>query len=58
MKANVSAKIASGATNSLFVNYESLYWPYNKTELRNNPDLKQKAYYGASDDDDKFQQNK
>lgn len=58
VKANVSAKIASGATNSLFVNYESLYWPYNKTELRNNPDLKQKAYYGASDDDDKFQQNK
>lgn len=58
VKLNVSAKIASGATNSLFINYESLYWPYNKTELRNNPDLQQKPYYGANDDDDKFKQNK
>lgn len=39
--------------SGLFSNYESLYWPYNKTELKSNTVLKQKPYYGNSDDDDK-----
>lgn len=52
---NVQAKISSGATKSLFLNYESLFWPYNKTEVRNNDALPQKSYYGNDDDEDNFQ---
>ena len=37
----------------LFVNYESLFWPYNKTELKANTALKQKTFYGDSDGEDK-----
>ena len=54
----VPAKISSGSTKSLYLNYESLFWPYNKTELRNNPDLTQKPFYGNADDDDNYQLTK
>ncbi|MCQ2196534.1 MAG: RagB/SusD family nutrient uptake outer membrane protein [Bacteroidaceae bacterium] len=57
IKNNVPAKISSGATKTLYLNYESLFWPYNKKELRNNPDLKQKPFYGADDDEDNFKLN-
>lgn len=41
------AKIAAGSGGAkLFVNYEALYWPYNRHEVINNPDLEQKSYYG------------
>lgn len=54
IKGNVSAKSSSGSSSSLFTNYESLFWPYNKDELKNNPLLKQKAYYGSSDEEGSF----
>lgn len=55
VKKHVSAKISSGSSKSLFLNYESLYWPYNKREIRNNPDLDQKPYYGVDGDEDDFE---
>lgn len=45
-QAQCPAKIAAGGGAKLFVNYEALYWPYNRHEVINNPDLKQKPYYG------------
>lgn len=57
IKANVPAKITSGATSSLYLNYESLFWPYNKHELRNNPNLEQKPYYGVDDEEDSHKLN-
>ncbi|MBQ0019160.1 MAG: RagB/SusD family nutrient uptake outer membrane protein [Bacteroidales bacterium] len=57
IRGNVSAKISSGGSKALFLNYESLFWPYAKKEVRNNPDLNQKSYYGADDDDDNFKLN-
>ncbi len=56
IRARVSAKGTSSSSN-LFVNYESLYWPYNKTEVKNNGLLDQKPYYG-DDDDDSFTSTK
>lgn len=51
VRGKVHAKgTASSAT--LFLNMESLYWPYNKTELKANPDLHQKSFYAGMDDDD------
>ncbi len=57
IKASVPAKISSGSTKTLYLNYESLFWPYNKKELRNNPALKQKPFYGTDDDEDNFKLN-
>ncbi len=58
IRARVSAKGSSGAATSLFANYESLYWPYNKTEINNNGLLNQKPYYGSGGDDDSFSSTK
>lgn len=52
IKARVSAKVSSGGSKGLFLNYESLYWPYNKEELIVNPELTQKPFYKGSDDSD------
>ncbi|MDE5786934.1 MAG: RagB/SusD family nutrient uptake outer membrane protein, partial [Bacteroidaceae bacterium] len=38
--------------------YEGLFWPYNKNELKNNPLLKQKEYYGGSDTDGNYSSTK
>lgn len=56
IRSRVSAKGANGG--SLFTNYESLYWPYNKREVKNNPKLSQKPYYGSDDDDESFKSTK
>lgn len=40
------AKIAAGGGAKLFTNYEALFWPYNRKEVINNQNLKQKPYYG------------
>lgn len=49
----IKKKVPSkGGEATLFLNYESLYWPYNKTELKSNTALKQKPYYGGADDDE------
>ncbi len=58
IRSHVSAKISSGATKALFLNYESLFWPYNKKELRNNDALNQKPFYGTDDEDENFQLTK
>lgn len=47
----------SGSSSALFANMESLYWPYNKTELKRNPNLKQKAFYAGADDEDIYKNN-
>lgn len=38
--------------------YEGLFWPYNKNELKNNPLLKQKEYYGGGDTDGNYSSTK
>ncbi len=58
IRSRVSAKGTSGSSAVLFANYESLYWPYNKTEVNNNALLDQKPYYGADGDDDSFSSTK
>jgi len=58
IKSHVSAKGSSGSTSSLFTNYESLYWPYSKTEVKNNSALSQKPYYGNDDDEDNYKSTK
>ncbi len=40
------------------VNYEALFWPYNKNELKNNSLLEQKPYYGDSDDEGNYSSTK
>jgi len=52
IKKNVPAKGSSTGV-ILFVSYDALFWPYNKTELKSNTALKQKPFYGASDGEDK-----
>ncbi len=56
IKSRVSAKGSSSST-TLFSNYEALFWPYNKTEVKNNSLLDQKSYYGE-DDEDSYQSTK
>lgn len=54
IKNRVSAKGSSTSSNSLFTNYESLFWPYHKEEVRKNKDLNQKPYYGSDDEDGNY----
>lgn len=53
IKRNVPAKGNNAGNVILFVNYESLFWPYNKTELKANTALTQKPFYGGDDGEDK-----
>ena len=56
----VSPKFTAGTTggsSSLFSNMESLYWPYNKTELKKNPFIKQKDFYAGADDEETYKNN-
>lgn len=50
----VSSKGTSGSATNLFTNYEALFWPYNKTEVKNNGLLNQKPYYGDDGDEGNF----
>ena len=54
IKSNVPAK-SGGSTP---VNYEALFWPYNKEEVKKNTLLDQKPYYGNSDDEGSFSSTK
>lgn len=60
LRTYVSPKFTAGTTggsSSLFSNMESLYWPYNKTELKKNPLIKQKEFYAGADDEDIYKNN-
>lgn len=52
IKKNVPSK-GKNTGMILFVNYESLFWPYNKKELKANTALTQKPYYAGTDGEDK-----
>ena len=54
IKNNVPSK-SGGSTP---VNYEALFWPYNKHEIKTNPLLKQKSYYGEDDTEGNFTSTK
>ncbi len=58
VRSHVSAKGSSGSSATLFTNYESLFWPYNKDEVKNNDLLSQKPYYGNDDDENSFSSTK
>ncbi len=58
VRSNVGAKGSSGGSATLFTNYESLFWPYNKDEVKNNNLLSQKPYYGNDDDESSFSSTK
>ncbi len=58
VKSRVSAKGSSGGSATLFTNYEALFWPYNKEEIKNNDLLSQKPYYGNDDDENSFSSTK
>ncbi len=58
VRSHVGAKGSSGGSTTLFTNYEALYWPYNKDELKNNSLLSQKPYYGNDDDESSFSSTK
>lgn len=49
-KLNIEAK--SGAAR--ISQFDALYWPYNKNEVKVNSLLDQKAYYANSSDDEKY----
>lgn len=55
---NVPAKISTGGNATLFVNYEALFWPYNKDEVKINTLLSQKPFYGNDSDEDSFKSTK
>lgn len=50
----VKNNVPSKAGGSTPVNYEALFWPYNKNELKNNSLLEQKPYYGDGDEEGNF----
>ena len=52
VKAHVTSKGKNTGT-ILFANYEALYWPYYKRELKSNTALTQKPFYGSEDGEDR-----
>ncbi|MCD8301441.1 MAG: RagB/SusD family nutrient uptake outer membrane protein [Prevotellaceae bacterium] len=58
VRSHVGAKGSSGGSATLFTNYEALFWPYNKDEVKNNDLLSQKPYYGNDDDESSFSSTK
>lgn len=53
VRSTVNSKVSSGAGGGSFPNMDSLFWPYNKDEVRVNPNLHQKAIY-AKDDEESY----
>lgn len=54
----LQSKVPAKSGGSVPVSFEALYWPYNKNEVKNNPNLSQKAYYGDDDTDGNFESTK
>lgn len=53
VRSTVSSKVSSGASGGSFPSMDALFWPYNKDEVRVNPNLHQKSIY-AKDDEDSY----
>jgi hypothetical protein len=52
VRSNVSGKVSGSGTGNLFPNMDSLFWPYNKDELKVDTFLHQKAYYSKEADNE------
>ncbi len=54
----ISGKVPAKSGGAKPVNYENLFWPYNKYDVKNNPLLKQKAFYGEDDEEGNYKSTK
>jgi hypothetical protein len=56
-KSHVLQKYSTNSTvmNMRFSNYDAIFWPYNKDELKVNTELKQKSFY--SNEEDSYDKN-
>ena len=54
----IKNNVPSKSGGSVPVNYEALFWPYHKHEIKTNPLLKQKPYYGEDDTEGNFSSTK
>lgn len=52
VRSNVTAKVSGSGGGNLFANMESLFWPYNKDELKVDTLLHQKATYAKEADNE------
>lgn len=52
----IPSKVTGSGSSLSFPNMESLYWPYNKQELKKNPNIKQKSIY-ANEAEETFKSN-
>ena len=50
VRAIVGSKVSSGAGGGSFPSMDALFWPYNKDEIRVNPNLHQKSIYAKDDE--------
>ena len=50
VRSNVTGKVSGSGTGNLFPNMESLFWPYNRDELKVDTLLHQKTYYSKETD--------
>ncbi len=50
----IKNNVPSKSGGAVPVNYEALFWPYNKYVLKNNSMLTQKTYYGEDDSEGNF----
>ena len=50
VRSTVSPKVSSGAGGGVFPSMDALFWPYNKDEVRVNPNLHQKSIYAKDDE--------
>ncbi len=51
VRSKVQPKFTASSSGSVFVSMASLYWPYNKNEVKLNPYLNQKPYYANETED-------
>ncbi len=54
IRSKVVSKFTNSSSSGLFMNMESLYWPYNRDEVKRNPLLPQKSFY-ANEADGSFE---
>ena len=54
----ITAKVPAKSGGTKPVNYENLFWPYNKYDIKNNPLLTQKPFYGEDDEEGNYKSTK